>query len=264
MNLETCSVFELAWIGLSVFLLGMAKGGIPIGTVAVPILILIWPAQAQAGRAAVAFVLPLLCVMDIFAILFYRKYILWDRIRPLLPGTLLGVAVASALFVSDEDALLAVSDRMLKTCIGVLGLAFVAYQAARRWILNKLRESAMPPKLQYALYGTGAGLTSTLAHAAGPVMQMYLLPKRLDRLNFAGTMAGFFFVLNLVKVVPFALLGRFDVASLSLGLTMLPLIPLGVAAGFLIVRACRTDVYIGFIYVILFITSLSLLVKAWA
>ena len=264
MNPVAYAPMELGWIGLSVFLLGMAKGGVPVGTVALPILILIWPVEHQAGRAAVAFVLPLLCIMDIFAIAFFRKYILWKHIRPLLPSTLLGVVVASMLFVSSEQALLAVSDRTLKTCIGVLGLLFVAYQAMRRWILHRLAEAALPPGLQHILFGIGAGLTSTLAHAAAPLMQMYLLPKRLDRLNFAGTMAGFFFLLNLIKLLPFAALGRFNMPDLALGLMLVPLIPLGVATGFLIVRSCKTRVYIGFIYTILFVTSVTLLIKAWS
>ena len=50
----------LFWIGFSLFLIGMSKGGFPIGTIALPILILVWPVQARAAREAVGFMLPML------------------------------------------------------------------------------------------------------------------------------------------------------------------------------------------------------------
>ena len=72
------------------------------------------------------------------------------------------------------------------------------------------------------MLGFLAGFTSTLAHAAGPVLQMYLLPQQLSKLHFAGTTAAFFFLLNLIKLVPFALLGRLETGNLLLAGCMLP------------------------------------------
>lgn len=249
-------------MGLAVFLLGMNKGGLPVASVALPILILIWPDQSVAARSAVAFVLPLLCVMDVVAILFYRRHIQWALLLPLLPGTIAGVAVATLFFVSEHGALIAISDRGLKLMIGILGLVFVSYRAAQKWILHRLALAPPPHLAQATAYGLTAGVTSTLAHAAGPVMQMYLLSRKLDRLQFAGTNAGFFFILNLLKILPFAMLGRFHLSDLKLGATMIPLIPFGVALGYTLVRLMKTKHYIGFIYVVLFITSVTLILKA--
>ena len=50
--------------------------------------------------------------MDLVAVLFYRKKILWKRILPLLPGTITGVTVASLLFIGDTSEI-ALSDRWL-------------------------------------------------------------------------------------------------------------------------------------------------------
>lgn len=253
---------DLLWIGLAVLLLGMSKGGFPVNSIALPMLILVWPNQAGAARSAVAFMLPLLCAMDIVALIFYRRRILWKRLLPMFPGTLAGVVVASVLFVSNENALLAVSDRVLKLCIGVLGLVFVFYRAAKTWILRHIAEAARPGPAKSSIYGLGAGITSTLAHAAGPVMQMYLLPQRLQKLQFAGTTAAFFFVLNLVKMVPFSLLGRIESGNLALAAALTPLIPVGVGLGYLLVRVTHERHYVGFIYTVLFFTSLLLIVKS--
>lgn len=255
-------ISELLWVGLAVFLLGMSKGGFPVNSIALPMLILAWPDQARSARSAVAFLLPVLCAMDVMALVFYRRQILWRRLLRLFPGTLLGVAAASFLFVSNETALLAVSDRALKFCIGALGLAFVLYRATQKWIMRRLGEADRPGWGKATIFGLGAGLTSTLAHAAAPVMQMYLLPQRLPKLQFAGTVAAYFFVLNLVKLVPFSLLGRIEAGHLALAGALLPLAPLGVASGYLLVRLTNPRHYVVFIYAVLFVTSVLLIVRA--
>ena len=262
MHIVTHTTAELIWIGMSNFLLGMSKGGFPVGAIALPVLILVWPNQAGAARSAVAFMLPMLCCMDVVALAFYRRQIRWDRLWRLFPGTLAGVVAGSILFVSDDASVLAVSDRALKFLIGMIGLLFVAYQGAKRWILAHLDDAAAPGWAKSSTYGMAAGVTSTLAHAAGPVLQMYLLPQKLEKLKFAGTTCAYFFVLNLVKMVPFAMLGRIRKPNLVLGAYLLPVIPLGVVAGYMLVRAMRGEYYRWFIYGVLFVTSVMLIAKA--
>lgn len=259
--LSQYAVLDLFWIGLSLFLIGMSKGGFPVGAIALPVLILVWPSQAQAARSAIGFMLPMLCVMDAVALSFYWRKVQWRRLVFLMPATLVGVALASLLFVSDESALIAVSDRVLKVLIGALGLLFVIYFAAKKWILRHIHAS----ELNWAkgsVFGFAAGMTSTLAHAAGPVMQMYLLPQQLEKKKFAGTSCAFFWMLNLVKLLPFVMLGRIQVENLKLGASLLPVIPLGVAFGWWLTHKTEQKHYTGLIYVVLFITSMTLILKA--
>lgn len=255
------AVLDLFWIGLSLFLIGMSKGGFPVGAIALPILILVWPSQAQAARSAVGFMLPMLCVMDLVALSFYWRKVQWRRLVFLMPATLIGVAVASFLFVSDESALIAVSDRALKIMIGGLGILFVVYFAAKKWILQHIHASE-PNWMKGSLFGFGAGMTSTLAHAAGPVMQMYLLPQQLEKKKFAGTSCAFFWMLNLIKLLPFAMLGRIQPDNLKLGAALLPVIPLGVALGWWLTHKMEQKHYIVLIYAVLLITSVTLIFKA--
>ncbi|MBN2685843.1 MAG: sulfite exporter TauE/SafE family protein [Pontiellaceae bacterium] len=256
------SSVDLFWIGLSLFLTGMGKGGFPVGSIALPLLILMWPAQTQAARQAVGFMLPMLCLMDAVAMAFYWRHVQWKQLRFLIPATLVGVALASVLFVSN-DAVVAVSDRMLKALIGMLGICFVLYFSAKKWILRHVH-TAVPNWISGSLFGFAAGMTSTLAHAAGPVMQMYLLPQKLDKRIFAATSCAFFWMLNLVKLLPFSLMGRIEADSLKLGAMLLPVIPLGVGFGWWLTRRTQQKHYTVLIYGALLVTSVSLIYKALA
>jgi uncharacterized protein len=258
---------EIAWIATSVFLMGVSKGGFPLGGLAMPILILIWPEQATAARSVVAFMLPLLCAMDAVSLIFYRKEVSWQAIAPLVPGTLVGVAIASVLFVSDTGALIALSDRVLKGLIGAIGILFVAFQMAKRWMLGRLTEAAemqKPGKVRSAVLGIAAGVLSTISHSAGPAAVIYFVPQQLGKLRLAGTMVAFFWGLNLIKLVPFGMLGRLEVGNLMLALWMAPVIPLGVGIGYGLVRILKEKYYVGLIYGALVITSGMLIHRAFA
>ena len=258
--LAAYSALDLFWIGLSLFLIGMSKGGFPVGAIALPILIIVWPAQAQAARAAVGFMLPMLCLMDVVALAFYWRKVLWGRLVYLMPATIAGVVLASYLFVSDS-AMISVSDAALKFLIGLLGIVFVVYFAAKKWILQHIHAS-QPGWGKGSAFGIAAGVTSTLAHAAGPVMQMYLLPQQLEKKNFAGTSCAFFWILNLIKLLPFAMMGRIQPEGLKLGAVLFPVIPVGVALGWWLTHKTEQKHYTLLIYAVLLITSITLILKA--
>lgn len=258
---------ELAWIATSVFLIGVSKGGFPLGGLAMPILILIWPEQATAARSVVAFMLPLLCAMDAVSLIFYRKEVGWQAIAPLVPGTLVGVALASVLFVSDTSALIAISDRVLKGLIGAIGIIFVVFQLAKRWVLGQLAETeevSKPGKVRSAVLGFAAGVLSTISHSAGPAAVIYFVPQQLGKLRLAGTMVAFFWGLNLIKLLPFGILGRLETGNLMLALWMAPVIPLGVGMGYALVRILQEKHYISLIYGALILTSGMLIHRAFA
>jgi uncharacterized membrane protein YfcA len=253
---------DYIFVGLSVFILGMSKGGFPIGELVAPLLVLFWPGTTDPARAAIGFMLPLLCIMDIVALFFYWRHIRWDKIRRILPATLAGVVAASLIFLPQTGHGSGISDRTFKLGRGLLGLSYVLYNFLRKRILNGLEEHPNPGPAKCTFLGFGAGLFSTAAHSAGPMLQMYLLPQKLDTRVFAGTTAGYFFLLNAVKLLPFAYFGRLQPDHLKLGALMLPIIPAGVATGFFLVRLMKSDHYIRMIYGVLLLTSLMLLWRA--
>ena len=84
---------------------------------------------------------------------------------------------------------------------------------------------------QAAGYGVSAGFATTVANAAGPVMNLYLLARRLPKHEFVATGAWFFFVVNLVKIpiyVGHGLIGR---RSLLFDLALAPAVVVGALLG---------------------------------
>ncbi len=256
-------IHSIVWTSVSVFLIGVSKGGIPVGPIALPLLILAWPGETEQAKSAVAFMLPLLCIMDIIAVAFFRRHFDWQRLKPLMPGSIAGILLGSILFVSRDAARLSIPDAGIKFCIGLVGLGFVFKQAARKWVLRKVMvNNAVPGIAKGTAYGFCGGFISTLAHASGPILQMYLLPQGLDKMVFAGTTAVYFCILNLLKMIPFIYLGRIETDNLVIGAYMLPLIPAGVALGYFLVKVLKEAHYTGLIYCILFFTSITLIVKS--
>ncbi|SDI17473.1 sulfite exporter TauE/SafE family protein [Pseudomonas panipatensis] len=202
----------------AVLLTGVSKGGFggALGGIAVPLM-----ALAMPPTQAAALMLPILCMADITGLRrFYGK---WDvrNLKIMLPGALLGVLAGSLSF-----GLL--SERFIALLIGAIAIVFV--------LLNGLtaRAAAHPAP---AAAGKGvvlsaiAGFTSFVAHAGGPPIMMYLLPQQMEKVRYIATVNLFFLLTNAIKLLPYALLGQFSLASLGTSLLLAPVVVLGVFLG---------------------------------
>ena len=76
-----------------------------------------------------------------------------------------------------------------------------------------------------------AGISSFISLTGGIPAQVYLLPQRLPRAYYVGTMGWVFLLINLAKLPFFVELGLFNAASMTASLALAPLVPLGVALG---------------------------------
>ena len=86
--------------------------------------------------------------------------------------------------------------------------------------------------LWYApMVGVLAGFTTLVANAAGPLMALYLLAMRLPKMEFVGTGAVFFLLLNLFKVPFMVNLGLITTDSFGVNLALAPAVWLGAWAG---------------------------------
>jgi uncharacterized protein len=84
--------------------------------------------------------------------------------------------------------------------------------------------------------GVAAGFTTLIANAAGPLMAIYLLALRLPKLEFLGTSAVFFMMINLFKM-PFMMnLGLVNRESLAVNLVLAPAVWTGAFAGRWLIR----------------------------
>ena len=138
---------------------------------------------------------------------------------------MVGITVGAFLF-----GYFAHNERALQIVIGLLALLFVLFQAGRSLIFGTLEGRRLPGAVGLFLGGV-AGFTSTLAHAGGPPVTIYLLPQQLARNIFAGTTLITFMVINLVKLVPYGMLGLLRVGNLMTILVLAPLIFVGVQLG---------------------------------
>jgi hypothetical protein len=63
----------------------------------------------------------------------------------------------------------------------------------REWRARHAPPAYQPTIGKSTAVGAFAGVSSTLAHAAGPIIALHLLPQRLERGVFVGTCAVYFF-----------------------------------------------------------------------
>lgn len=211
----------LVAVAVAALLVGFAKTAIGgVGLVSVALFAAAMPARESTGA-----LLPLLLVGDVVAVAVYRRHADWSALLRLLPSVVVGVLLGTA-FVA------VVADAALRRTIGVVLLVLVAVHLAQhRWATGPLEDRPRLARLPAPAFGSLAGFTTMVANAGGPVMALYLLAARLDKLAFLGTAAWFFLLLNTAKV-PFSVgLGLVSVESLALNAVLAPLVIAGAAAG---------------------------------
>ena len=230
----------------AVFINGVSKGGFGsgLGIVSVPLMALTVPVTEAA-----AILLPILCVMDLVALWAYRRS--WDRenMKIMLPAGLTGLVLGALTFRYINEA-------GLKLVLGTVAVGFVLYHwsnAARQ--LTKTQ----PSKAKGYFWCCVSGYTSTIAHAGGPPMSVYLLPQRLDKALLAGTAVVFFAVLNYVKLVPYFWLGLFDARNLVTAAVLAPIGVLGILAGVWVRKRISEVLFYRLCYGFLLVTGAKLL-----
>lgn len=240
------------WIAASiaVILVGIAKagfGGGP-GLLATPLIALTIPVTDAA-----ALLLPLLIIADIFTVRHYRREFDGKSLKILIPGALVGIMIGGFFFGYFSD-----NERVLQIGIGLLALVFVAFQLGRTAIFGAIEGRRFPGPVGVTLGGI-AGFTSTLAHAGGPPVVIYLLPQKLPRNVFVGTTVIAFMVINLVKLIPYSILGLLRMSNLLTILILAPLIYVGVRLGIYLNRHFSEKWFNVVIYTLLVLTAIQLI-----
>ncbi len=200
-------------------MVGITKTGIPgLGILAVPLMASVLPARSSVGV-----LLGILILADLFAAAYHRHNAKWRHVLQLLPAALAGI-------VAGYFGLKVVDDELLKPIIGGIVLVMLAINYWRT--TTKGKDATVPTQWRFAIgLGFMAGVTTMMANAAGPIMIIYLLAMRLSKVEFVGTRAWFFFVVNWLKVPFIASLELMTWESVKLDLMMLPFIALGAVIG---------------------------------
>jgi uncharacterized membrane protein YfcA len=226
---------------------GISKGGFAsgAGNVSVPLMATVIPAPQAAGIA-----LPVLCVMDVAGLKAWWG--LWSarEMRAILPGGLLGIALGAFAF-----GLIPLHG--ISLLLGLVTLGFLARSLWQRF-RGLLPPPAKPNAVKAWFWSGISGFTSTIAHAGGPPLALYLYPLKLDRKTLAATTTVFFGVMNYVKLVPYWGLGLLDWSNILTSLVLVPFAPVGVYFGIWLQKRVSDQAFYNLVYVMLAISGAKL------
>ncbi len=233
----------------AVLLLGVSKSGFGagFGSLAVPLM-----ALAVTVPQAAAILMPVLLLMDVLGMAAFRKHVDRALLKFLLPCGLAGIVLGALLF-RTLDA---------KVVAGVVGGVTLLF-LAQRLLFPPKADSPPPPRWLGAILTATSGFTSFIAHAGGPPINAYVIPLKLSPVLFTGTMAFFFFFINLSKWGPYAWLGLLDARNLATSLALLPFAPVGVWVGVRIAHRINPVLFYRLVYTGMFLTGCKLLWDAW-
>jgi hypothetical protein len=245
-------MLELDAVGWAVvifcaFLVGVAKSGVPgLAIMVVPLMAMVLPAKQSVGV-----LLGILVIGDIFAAGYYRRHANWGHVMRLLPAAFAGI-------VAGYFLMKVVSNEQLRPMIGVVVLVMLSVNYWRNF--KSGLDSKIPTGWWFAVsLGFLAGVTSMMANAAGPISIIYLLAMRLDKMEFVGTSAWFFFIVNWLKV-PFNMsLESMTAESIKFNLVLIPAVAVGAIVGILVLRKMPQKAFVNIIQILAAASAVKLI-----
>ncbi len=246
--IDAYNLFQWAILALSALFIGMSKTGVQgITLLAVP-----YMAMAFGAKESTGIILPMLCLADIIAVAYYKRIADWKVVAKLLPTAIFGFFVA--IFV---DKLIPTNEfRQLMGWTLVLALVVMIWSE----VFGK--ENKWMKKWWYAaIFGLLGGFTTMIGNAAGPVMSVYLLSMRKEKMEYIGINAWFFLVVNFLKIpLQIFVWENISVSTISLNLLMLPFIVFGAWLGIRIVKLFPEKAFRKFIQIVTILSVIMMLV----
>ncbi len=232
----------------AVILAGISKAGLggAVGGLAVPVMSL-----AIAPPRAVAILLPILLVMDAMGLFAFRGKIDRAVLRVAIPAGLVGTVLGWWLFRT-------VDERWIRGLIGAEAVIF----ALQRLLEGSAAWTGAPRPLRTgraAFWSAVSGFTSFVSHAGGPPMMQLMMPLKLHREIFVGTMAWYFAAINFSKIGPYGALGLLDETQLATSLALMPAVPVGYVLGLVLLRKASPALFVRVATVALLATGCKLL-----
>jgi uncharacterized membrane protein YfcA len=233
----------------AVLIVGISKGGVAggLGSVSGPMIaMVISPIQAAA------IMLPILCLMALFGR--YADRGVWHRrnLVLMLPGALAGIVLGTLTFryLSDDG---------VRLIVGFVAIGFVLYRWLGQYVLRRAADHRTEPGPAGLFWACLSGFTSFVAHAGGPPIHVYLLPQRIDKTLYVGTLVVFFTAVNYTKLVPYGLLGQLSAGNLGTALILSPLAPLGIWMGVRFHKLLSESLFYTLCFVFLSLTGVKLI-----
>ena len=227
--------------------LGVAKAGFNgLSLFHVMVFALLFGARESTG-----IVLPMLLIGDLCAIIVYRRLARPDYLRRMLPPAFIGIIGAAAVMGR-------LSESAFRPLIGWIILVLCVMQFVRMRWPDSFGDVPHGHAFAWAM-GLLAGATTMLANAASPIMTIYFLAVSLPKLEFVGTAAWFFFLVNAFKVPFSAGLGLIHGGTLRFNLLLSPAIVLGFLIGGWLIRRVPQRLFDSVLMVFAAVAALRLI-----
>lgn len=246
--LHTYTTGNWVLILLAAFIIGLSKAGLKgIDMLSVTLMALVF-----GGKTSTGIVLPLLCVADIAAVMYYHRHAQWKYFWKLIPWMAIGILIG---VYTGKDLNEAVFRKIMALIIIITAIIMV---------IMELRKRDKIPTHKLFVAGTGlvSGFTTMLGNLAGAFSNIYFLAMRLPKNDFIGTAAWVFLVINLFKL-PFQVWYWKNITTVSLqtDLLLLPALVLGFWAGLKIVARIKDDNYRKVVIVLTLIGAIFIFMK---
>ena len=246
--IETLTNIQWFVISIAALSIGMSKTGVQ------GIMLMIVPLMAMAfgAKESTGVILPMLCMADIIAVAYYKRIADWKVVAKLLPTAILGFFLA----IGVDNMIPNGQFRQLMGWTLMLALIVMIWNE----IFGK--ENRWMKKWWYAaIFGLLGGFTTMIGNAAGPVMSVYLLSMRKEKMEYIGINAWFFLVVNLLKVPLQAFVwDNITWDSLQLNLVMLPVIGVGSLIGIRIVKLLPEKIFRRFIQIVTILSVILMII----
>ena len=216
------SVFWV-FVCLAIIVQGISKSGFAggVGVLTIPMMMLVMPVEK-----VVASLLPLLILLDMNAIYHHRSNKVWGRILevyfPACFGILMGVVVwwwIGRQGVEEYSV-------YIKRFVGVIAILFAFYIFSKERAMSWARYCPSGRRAAWPV-GVVSGFTSTIAHAAGPIVSFYMFAQGMGKSLFVGTTAWTFTLINLTKLPFYVGIGLVTSEILLFDAVLIWLIPIG-------------------------------------
>lgn len=246
--IETLTNIQWFAISIAALSIGMSKTGVQ----AIMLMIVPLMAMAFGAKESTGVILPMLCMADIIAVAYYKRIADWKVVAKLLPTAILGFFLA----IGVDNMIPNGQFRQLMGWTLVLALIVMIWSE----IFGK--ENRWMKKWWYAaIFGLLGGFTTMIENAAGPVMSVYLLSMRKEKMEYIGINAWFFLVVNLLKVPLQAFVwDNITWDSLQLNLVMLPVIGIGSLVGIRIVKLLPEKIFRRFIQIVTILSVILMII----
>lgn len=226
---------------------GFAKTGLQGATMPA----VIFMASAFGGQLSSSIMLIMLIIGDMFAIKEYGRNINVKKILKLMPATITGVILGAIVGNVIDDS----QFKTLMAILVIISLVILIFQEF------KIASFRLPEnRAVSAVVGGVSGLSSMIGNVSGPIFNVYILSKNLDKQAMVSSIAWFFVFLNLIKL-PFHIFvwNTFSGTTILIGLLMLPVVYIGSRIGIKLIQMIQEGTYRSLMILVTALGALNLI-----